>query len=196
LARSLLTSSLEILIGKVAPAEVETAIEYANTEQEYDNCNWVALPVNDWVNTVVHIEETKVVGEHVEESMPGHERPVGREQLDVCVINVYPGHQQRRCVKNGHVGNHEIGRGVPLRRSFLMLNLLNQDWRQNDPEAEGDGQVEAVRHFEPCEGDDVPVLRVACCQQGQDLRYDGIAPTPVRPVVEEVHVLSLVSHEA
>ena len=41
----------------------------------------------------------------------------------------------------------------------------------------------------------MPVLRVLGSQQTQDLRDDGIAPTPISPVVKVVHLLALVGQE-
>jgi hypothetical protein len=60
-----LTSSLVMLVSKAAPAKVETTIESKDTNKEDHNGNWIAFPVNDWVNCVVHVEDTKVVREHV-----------------------------------------------------------------------------------------------------------------------------------
>jgi len=189
---SLLTSSLEALVCVVAPAEVESAVEGSNTQEEDDDGLRVALPVNDWVHLVVHVEEAEVVGEEVEESVPGHHLPVGRQQLNVSEVDVHPGHKQWSCVQNDHVSSEEVCRGVPGGWAWLVLDLNDENWSQNDPEAEGDGQVEAVGYLEPSEGNNMPVLWVARSQERQDLRNDGVAPAPVGPVVEVVHLLTLV----
>lgn len=102
-----------MLVSEAAPAEVESDDERSDTEKEDTDCLWVALPVDDWIHLVVHIEETEVVSKHVEESMPDHQFPVGRDQLDVSEIDVHPSHQQWSCVKDGHVCNHEVGFEVP-----------------------------------------------------------------------------------
>jgi len=102
-----------VLVSIAAPAEVETTAEAEDAQDEDEDGLWVALPVNDRIDFVVHIEETEVVSKHVEESMPDHQFPVGRDQLDVSEIDVHPSHQQWSCVKDGHVCNHEVGFEVP-----------------------------------------------------------------------------------
>ena len=106
-------SSLEVLVPPVAPADIEATVEDSDTKEEDGDSLWVALPVDDWVHPMIHIKEAEVVGEHVKESMPGHELPVSNEQLNISDVNVYPGHDKRCCMKDGHVSNEEVGFCVP-----------------------------------------------------------------------------------
>jgi len=149
-----------VLVSEAAPAEVESDDERSDTEKEDTDCLWVALPVDDWIHLVVHIEETEVVSKHVEESMPGHEFPVGSKELDVSEVNVNPGHDQWTRMENGHMCDHEICFSIPCGWSIHILNLNDDHWSQNAPEAEGDCQVQAVREFKPSERHNVIVLGV------------------------------------
>jgi hypothetical protein len=61
-------------------------------------------------------------------------------------------------MKNGHVSNHEINFKVPNRWTMIWPRRIQKDWSQNNPEAESDSQVKAMRDLKPSEGNDVPVL--------------------------------------
>jgi len=158
---SQLTASLEVLVSEVAPADVEAADEEGDGEEEDGDGLWVASPVNDWVHCVFQVEETEIVGEHVEESVPDHQFPVSLEQLDVREVDVDPGHDEWCCVQDGPVENCEVSLVVPRGWSWHGMDIVDDNWNQNDPEAEGDSQVQAVRSLEPSEGHHMPVLWVA-----------------------------------
>ena len=153
-----------MLLSVVAEAHVEAADQGGDCQEEHTNSLWVALPVNDWIHLTFKVEESKVVREHIEEPVPGHQFPVSCEQLDVGVVDVGPGHKQWCCMQNGPVDKCEVGLGVPRGRTWQVVDIENDHWHQDDPEAEGDSQVQAVGHLEPGIRHHVPVFGVVGCE--------------------------------
>ena len=63
-------------------AEIEASHD-ADADRENDDGSQVVVPVNDGVHGEAVVGVTELVREHVEESVPGDELPVGPQNFDV-----------------------------------------------------------------------------------------------------------------
>ena len=183
-----------MLVGPVAPALVETDTHEEDAEEEDADGDGVGLPVYYRVHGLICVEVAEVVCEHVEESMERHQLPISFQELDVREVDVRSGHHEGCRVQDDHVNDDEALEGresCPL----VHVEVLDDHWSEDHPEREGDREVDRVRHLEPREGHDVPVVGVLSREHRQDLRDDRDAPAPVGPEVEVIQLLALVRHD-
>lgn len=90
---SLHSSSLKALVPHSAPQVVEAAVEDEDADDEDADGLRVGFPVDDWIDFMTHIKETKIICKHIEEAVPRLQFPIGRQQLNISVIDVQESHK-------------------------------------------------------------------------------------------------------
>ena len=135
-----------MLLSIITEAFVEPYIKDGDSNKESRKGNWGAGPVNNWVHGIIGIEESKVVGEYVEESVECHQFPISCNNLDIREVNIDPCHDQRSSMDHNHMKNHKviIKSGRPVLKIGGPAYHIHENRHENTPKAESNGQIKRV----------------------------------------------------